>query len=245
MNSSFHDICYFSAHSCYMWCKLATTDSKCIALDCLFFARHSGNFDTLCWHGSNTVDRHLLVYHNVPSSEKSHNWGSHGIHAKILIANFPPCQQVVIWFLVKKCSFGQQLSQQTPVPRFPSHLAPFNPRRQWVGESVMGKDGAPPWPGKDWGCRRTAGQVFWAAHKGVSPGCSAWPTSISVPGEINGKMWPKQSNITFMAGTCCNNGAQGGFPISLLKMRHSLQLIPTLNECLLLAAYLSVAVEID
>lgn len=87
-----------------------------------------------------------------------------------------------------------------------------------MGESVVERDGAPPWPGKDWGCRRTAGQVFRAAHRGVSPGCSAWPTSISVPWEINGEMWPKQSNITAMAGPCSDNEVRGYFPMSLQNM---------------------------
>lgn len=45
-------------------------------------------------------------------------------------------------------------------PQVPPHLTPWCPKRRWVGESVMERDGAPPWPGKDWGCRRTAGQVF-------------------------------------------------------------------------------------
>lgn len=212
-----------------------------------FFCFHVGIHVRL--YARSTKDRHLLVHHNAILL----NLGmlvaggvSHGVSIlKCYHQRFPPCQHVVIWFLLKKCSFVRQISQWTQVPRFLLIVLLWRPWRRWVGESVMERDGAPPWPGKDWGCRRTAGQVFWAAHRGVSPGSSAWPTSISVPGEINGKMWPKQSNITAMAGTCSNNGERGGFPISLLKMRHTLQLIPSLNECLLLAPYLFVAIEID
>lgn len=135
------------------------------------------------------------------------SWGCHALsnNTKILIASFPPCQQLVIWFLVKECCFGWQISPRTQVlPLFPPPPSGV-PGDDGLVKASCGDD-APPWPGKDWGCQRTAGQVFWAAHRGASLGCSGWPTSISVPGEINGKMWPEQSDITAMAGGCSNNG---------------------------------------
>lgn len=159
----------------------------------------------------------MLFFFSFKMSAPSWECHAHGNHTKILIASFPPCQLLVIWFLVKECCFGWQLSLWTQVLLLSCY--PGVPGDDGLGKALQGDD-APPWPGKDGGCQHTAGQVFWAAHRGASPGCSVWPTSISVPGEINGKMWPEQSNITAMAGSCSNNGEWGGSPISLLKMRH-------------------------
>lgn len=108
--------------------KLVATDSKSASLlwlfVCLFFATvvalldYSKALSGTCW---------CVTICFFPPSENAHSWWclAHSIHTEILFASFPPRQHVVIWFLVKKCSFGAADLPVNMGPWVPPHLSSF------------------------------------------------------------------------------------------------------------------------
>lgn len=104
--------------------NLVATDSKRASLLWLFF------FATLVALFAVKLCQALVgvsQYVSCPPSENAHSWWclAHSIHTKILIASFPPRQHVVIWFLVKKCSFGAADLPVNMGPCSPPHLSSF------------------------------------------------------------------------------------------------------------------------